>query len=111
MGRPVEHLEEPAMKFPLLAAVAAVALGSQTASAQPIVVPSGYSPGATFGGTVVRPGGLTLGGFYSPAPSYYARPIYAGPVLVPVRPVVAVVPVYGPGYFRPLPHRHHGYRW
>lgn len=105
------------MRFALLsaAATAAIAFGSQTASAQPIIVQSGgfYSPGVTFGGTIVRPGGLTLGGFYSTAPSFYSRPIYAGPVLVPVRPVVPVVPVYGPGYFRPHhhPHHRHGYRW
>lgn len=102
------------MKFALLAAVstAALVLGSQTASAQPIVVQSGRSaPGVTFGATIVRPGGLTLGGYYSTAPSYYSEPIYAGPVLIPVRPVVPVVPVYGPGYGRPYLHHHHGYRW
>ena len=104
------------MKFGFLAAAAALALGTQSASAQQIIVQSGgYSPGYSVGGTIVRPGGLALGGYYSTGPAYYAPQLYSGPVLIPVRPVVSVVPVYGvPVYGRSYygtPHHHHRGRW
>jgi hypothetical protein len=105
------------MKFSLIAAsaAAALAIGSQTALAQPIVVqPSG---GLTIGGTIYGRG-IALGGAYSTGPvvgPVVAAPrIYAGPVVVPVAPVVPVLP-YGYGYARPYYppygyHHHHYYR-
>ena len=109
---------ETAMKFGFLAAAAALALGSQTASAQPLIIQSGgYSPsGFSIGGVIGRPGGISIGGFYSNAPQFYAPPVYARPVYVPVRPVYGPpvnMPYRGAPYHRHSDHHHHprGYRW
>jgi hypothetical protein len=102
------------MKFGFLATAAALALSTQSASAQFIYPPS-QGGNVTIGGSYTSPGGLVLGGFYSSAPRFYAQPLYAGPVIVPVRPVVPVFrpPVYSrPYYAAPYHHHHHnGRRW
>jgi len=104
------------MKFSLIAASAAAALafGSQTASAQAVVVQPGG--GLTIGGTIYGRG-IAVGGAYSTGPvvgPVVAAPrIYAGPVVVPVAPVAPVVPVvpFRYGYARPYypPYGYHYY--
>ncbi|HXD88916.1 MAG TPA: hypothetical protein VN641_20670 [Urbifossiella sp.] len=107
------------MKLGLLASAAAVVLGTQTASAQPVIVQPAYAPGITIGGTVFGRGGVAIGGTITTAPPIYAAPAYAGPVFVPPPVVVArplfVPPIvvgrpygyYGRGYYGP----HHHRRW
>ena len=100
------------MKFGLIAAATAtaLALGSQTASAQPIIVQSGgYSPGYSLGGSYFGRG-IVLSGGYSSGPTYVLPPrIYAGPVLVPIVPVVPYGYGYGyrPAYSSPYGYHHH----
>ncbi|HEY3788932.1 MAG TPA: hypothetical protein VGL71_08760 [Urbifossiella sp.] len=105
------------MKLGLMAASAAAALvlGSQTASAQPLIVQPAYAPGITIGGAFYGRG-VTIGGAFAPAPAVVAAPgLYAAPVVVAPPPVV-IAPRYGYAYpprpyYAPYGHYNHYRRW